>query len=679
VSTLPFDHGHANPWTTDFVDLPDLNARASDAIAGAVRRVRDSAKGDRADIASASILVLGPAGAGKTHLFARLRRKIGPRALFVHLRPLVGTHVTPRYVLGEIARQLDYAAEAAGDRFRQLDALVGATLAYLRLESVTFPHQQLDRIRSLDERARRDEVDWAVEQLVQRHPEIDDAYASRLLSVPFAATTTERRASLAWLSGQDLEQSQMDRLGVPASLSEERVVPALRTLGLLATPGAPIVLVFDQLENLMDGDGEARVRSYANLVAELFDTVRGVVLVQMALVTEWATAIEPKLGATQKTRLCADIQALALPTAAQKRELVRLWAERMPDPRGPFPAPFGEARLARWCAADGMTPRMLMAECKRAILEGDLAALRAVVPPSADTHAEAPAAGEAPEGDATAGGIAAAWEDHLAGARRTLDEAAKERRGADPARLLGGMACAFRLADEGVAVALDARRAVQLRVRRAGAEHAFCLLHQRHHKTVGAALDDAREAMASSALVVVLREQAIELPPSWKQTRAKLADLSGRGVRFQAIARDDAARLLALESLLCSARSGDVEDTDGRPLSEREVATWARSALSPQDWPVVRAGDGATGDDALGTAALVTAVSGPEAAGPNAAGATVEACLAQLRIASVDRLVREVARIRVETTRTQVIEALEWMGKNVRWFGRSIVARRDER
>ena len=674
MSASPFDNSHANPWTSDFVDFPQLNAHASDAIAAAIQRVRDSAKRERADIGTASILVLGPAGAGKTHLFLRLRRKLGPRAVFVHLRPLIGTQMTPRYVLGEIVRQLDYEGTSSGGSFRQLEAVVGATLAYLRFEPVTMPRIQLERLHSLDDRARAGEVAWAVEQLVQRHPEMDETYAQRLLEVPVATSIAHRRACLAWLAGRDLEQAQMQRLGVTSSLSEERVIPALQTLGLLATPGAPIVLVFDQLENLMDGQGEGgRVRDYANLVAELFDTMRGVVIVQMALDTEWDRAIAPQLSETQKTRLAGHLETLSLPTPSQRRELVRAWAEQIPGPHEPFPAPFGEKRLAGWCTTHGMTPRMLMVECKKAILEG-----------ADDQDAAMPGfdslglrSSSLSDGDATFGedAIAAAWGEHLAAARTTLDESSRERRGADPARLVGGMGCAFRFVPGAKVVTLDARKPIQLRLQLASRDFAFALLHQSHPKAVGAALEKAR-ASAEGATLVVLRELAIELPPTWRQTRARVVDLvrSGGG-RFEAMEREDAARLLALESFLSAARSFDVEDATGRALTPEAVESWVRTSLEIASWPIVRALD----DDAgRRREREQEAVPDERPADLTSATASVEACLAQLHIASIDRLVREVARVKPDTTRAQVLSAVEAMGTRVRWFGRSIIARRDE-
>jgi predicted ATPase len=52
------------------------------------------------------LVVLGAPGAGKTHLFARLRQRLGPKAVFVHVRPLLNSEMTARFVLYEIAKQL---------------------------------------------------------------------------------------------------------------------------------------------------------------------------------------------------------------------------------------------------------------------------------------------------------------------------------------------------------------------------------------------------------------------------------------------------------------------------------------------------------------------------------------------------------------------------------------------
>ena len=90
-----FDAVHADPWARELVDLAPLNASASGAVEAAIEAVRKSARNDPHALRSTSLVVLGPPGAGKTHLFARLRRRVG------HLsanrrRPLTATWHGPR-------------------------------------------------------------------------------------------------------------------------------------------------------------------------------------------------------------------------------------------------------------------------------------------------------------------------------------------------------------------------------------------------------------------------------------------------------------------------------------------------------------------------------------------------------------------------------------------------------
>jgi hypothetical protein len=665
-----FDHNHADPWARAFVDLPTLNARVSNAIVETINGVRAAARDPNAELRTASLLVLGPAGAGKTHLFARLRRKLGPRAIFVHLRPLVGTEMTPRYVLNEIVKQLAYeTATPDGAPFRQLDTLVGASLAHLRGESLNMPRVFLDSCVDLGEEKRREMLEAAIEQLIERHPEVDEAYLARLLEAPFMKPSNQR-AALAWLAGRDLEESQLVRLGVPSGLAEERIIGALQTLGVFAAPGAPIVLVFDQLENLADPEGAGnRVRAYANLVAELFDAMRGFVIVQMALDTEWEQAIVPELSQAQKTRLAVRLELIALPKAEEARELVRLWVDQLPAQPEPFPWPFGERRVKKWCETVGMTPRMLMIACRQALAEG---------PVEEEPEADAPRDDTAPDFEpideaSIADGLAAAWDQHLAAARAALDEAAADRRSADAARLVGGVACALRFVP-GVKVSrIDARQTVQIDATANDKPASLCFLHQTHPRAVTSALLKVAEAKKKAkGEVLLIRERVLEFPPTWKAVQGRQATLQREGVRWITLERDDAARLLALESFIAAARSRDLEDARGRLVGEPHVLGWLERTLDVASWLIMRAFTG--GHEAAPAAESGLDVALTPAMGVPAVGdteATIRACLASLRIASLDRIVREVARARPDTTRAQVVDALKTM--DVYWYGRAIV------
>ncbi|MGD0676549.1 MAG: hypothetical protein ABSC94_14110 [Polyangiaceae bacterium] len=680
----PFESNHADPWGKEFVDLPELNAAVTDAIADAIARVRSTASRRDAELRTTSTLVLGPAGAGKTHLFARLRRKLGPRAVFVHLRPLVGTEMTPRYVLDQIVQQLAYPTETHdyAASLKQFEALVGSSLAHLDGVSPDLPRAFLDELVGLDEAGRSEKLDWAVERLLERHQEADEMYLARLLRTPFMKRA-DQRAALAWLAGRELEELQLQRLGIATGLPENRVLQALQTLGVFAAPGAPIVLVFDQLENLVDAEASGtRLRAYGNLVSELFDATRGYVLVHLALDSEWEHGIRPQLSQAQRSRLGSNPIAMALPTPAQARALVQRWAVELPDRPEPFPWPFGERRVEAWSRTPGMTPRMLMSECRAAFALGPNTPF-AEPPPQTTLSSDGARRTDAPNDDDAA--LAVAWEGHMAAARHALDEAAADRRSADPARLVGGMASCLRFVNNVETSRVDARQHVQL-IARVGSRTSFvAFLHQTHPRSAGTALDRLAESLTSGHAIAV-RERVLEFPPTWKKVQASVTGLLARGLRWISLDRDDVARLLALESFIASARSKDLEGDDGRIVPEEAVSDWIHRTLNPPLWPVARAvlgqaseaADGVDADDvgahpsapSPGNARVVTVT-------PSETGVFIQGCLAHLRVVSLDRLVREVARANPSASRADVMGALEAMPDRVRWFGRAIVGASD--
>ena len=86
------------------------------------------------------------------------------------------------------------------------------------------------------------------------------------------------------------------------------MLPALRTLAAVASFSAPLVVVFDQLENLVDDRGStAAIHAHARLYSELHDTVPGLVLMQLSLDSEWERRISPALGLPEKSRLEARV------------------------------------------------------------------------------------------------------------------------------------------------------------------------------------------------------------------------------------------------------------------------------------------------------------------------------------------------------------------------------------
>jgi hypothetical protein len=661
--TIAFlDALHADPWADNFIDLPSLNASASAAIENNIKRARDMARDEPRALRSNSLVVLGPPGAGKTHLFARLRRKLGPRAAFVHVRPLVHAGMTPRFLLGEIVKQLSYATHGVAG-VPQTHALVGSLLAHLDGEDTFFPSAFLAECEAMSDADREVRLDGVVERVFELWPEADESYLRRLLEVPFARSAATRRALLAWLSARDCDVTQLTRIGATSSLDEELAMPALRTLVSVASLGAPIVVVFDQLENLIDAEGPGvRLLSYANLTSELVDSMRGLVLVHMALDTEWSRGIEPALNLSQRSRLLMGRETLSLPTPKQSEELLGLWLEQLPERPSTFPWPFTESQAERLCRRPGVTPRMLLVELKRT-LNGD-------VPDAVDQGV--PNAGAEPSSEQA--GVLRAWEEKLAAARNSIDEAAEQRACIDPARLADGLMASHHFVQGLTFSGAKGAEAGELRFSLPSKAGRMVLLHQNHFKSLGAALKKLT-VIAEREPIIAIRERAHELLPTWKDTLAKRSGLLATGrARWVWLERDDAASLLALDSLLQAARSRDITDAHGSPLSEDEVRQWVRSNLEIASWTIIREikAEHAAETDAEDPSADDSAAPLPAAPATSTAGAALM-LLNRFRVASLDRIVREVVRADPRATRASVIAELEQNANSVRWFGRTIL------
>jgi hypothetical protein len=101
------------------------------------------------------------------------------------------------------------------------------------------------------------------------------------------------------------------------------------------------------------------------------------------------------------------------------------------------------------------------------------------------------------------------------------------------------------------------------------------------------------------------------------------------------------------------------------------VHEWVRRRLQPHQWPVVAGVLAPSSTQERPTA--TTPALPPQPPSAAVADDSVAGVLQRLRLASVDRLLREVRSVTREQTRADVLAELRGLGPRVRWFGRSIV------
>jgi hypothetical protein len=771
----PFLAIHADAWAEP-IDVPSLNRDVSDLLIRRIEQVRAAGEAIRAESAatgksgalrSTSVLLLGPAGSGKTHLFARLRRQAGKRAVFVLNRPEIGASPTPRHVLAAIVDSL--RQPVSGEGHKQLDVIAGAMLAAVEQEGTRYPFLALDDCMRRPREEQRAIIERAVAATEDSFPDIWPQYLERLLLLPFESRQSQR-ALFAWLSGREPSPAEIERLGGGGPLADIEVMPALRTLGVAAAFGAPIVLVFDQLENLAEEGGKnERILAHARLVSELRDTVRGLVIVQMALDSEWLGRIHPVLHGSDRARLEETVKTLSLPTPAERRALIESWREALPEAEraGPFPSPFSEADVAAWTQSLGMTPRMLMQACGEAyvrslapaLAEGDAAAAASAATAAATAATE----GAAPRSRAAEldERLQVQWEQAIERARCEIDEASRQAHGVSALRIAGGYFAALGL----LGVAADrpeaktehllrvelppdaeapapetpspARAAKSAKKAPAKALARYVLIAQHPHPRSLAAALRMVKALSSAGPVLLVREGALAIPPTWKEVEQLLADITKiPGTAVMLIERADMARLLALADLMTAARSQDLSWGDGSSIPGNEALRWMQTRIDCSSWGPIRAVLEApratpvsaaqathplspaaaplTAPPALASLAappaLAPSVSAAQAAHPLSsaaitptppsaaprapakrpnssnssqlniesmkrshtdARAVVRAVLERLRIASVERIVREVKAIDKAATRATV--TLELRQMPVKVFGDAIV------
>lgn len=688
----PFRAEHSDPWG-DSPDVLSLNKGASDAVVEAVTAVREVAAGERPR--SSVITILGPAGAGKTHLFQRLRRQCGPKAAFVLLRPDLAAPSTPRHVLLSVLDSLKHPPTQTADP--QLDVLVGSFLTECDPLTNKWPQVLLSEYR-----AKPGEVDDLVEAgialLEQRFAgDISTDYLELLLRTPFMPPA-DRRAALNWLSGREPPEAHLKRLGRSQALSDADVVPALRTLSAVASFGAPIVLVFDQLENLIEpGEAAQKVIAHANLVSELFDSMRGMVIVQMGLDAEWRRRFRPVLSDAQRSRLERQLIDLQLPDPQQREELLKYWVGQLPeaDRPHPYPFPFTDTQVAGWLAAPGLTPRRLMIAC-REVLDGH----DSEEPGSDAVASGAPPSSTSENATTLNDELEQLWTAHTRMIRAELIEVAATGQCLDGSRLMSGLFAALGLLDATELQARESKGMFGVSAEHAGRALRVYALQQPHPRSVGAALKRLTDEAAATD-VLAIREWAQEFPPTWKavSSAADALKAAPRGA-LHWLAQDEVCQLLALHDLLRSARSQDVTGLNGDPIPSEEILAWSRDTLAWREWQVMRevmerlgfeAPDAVAEptDDTLNVApdppaAASVATSAPvqaktltapasSSAAPTDTPESALAALANLGLASIERLVREVRHAKSNVTRAQILEELRTAGDEVQWFGRNLV------
>ncbi len=283
LSTNPFRTTVVtDPWQSGPGDVPEIHRKPFSLCVQALDAVR-------LDGHTRSVLLYGEAGSGKTHLLGRLRRHwmgepphavdpIRPEVVFVAARLQTSPQHLWRYVRHSLVEdmlrpvpgspsQLERILLRRLAEIRPADADLGLWFEWMKdqhPEPSSLREQLEELFDELDSRLRlgRDLCSVLIHLLSGRH----------------------RRDSKAWLRGDSLPASALDRLEIaPPEEDVDQENEARRMVGALcrlAGRHIPVVFCFDQIEALqLDRDDTAALFAFGRVVMELFQETENVLII----------------------------------------------------------------------------------------------------------------------------------------------------------------------------------------------------------------------------------------------------------------------------------------------------------------------------------------------------------------------------------------------------------------
>ena len=535
-------------------DVEKINAAAFEACLQAVEQARAGRQ-------SASVLLNGVPGSGKTHLLARLRVHLeektrrDPRALaiFVYVR----LDTTPRRLWRHLREQVveDLRREIGGHSCleRLLERRVKANKdagngVGLRADSIQ------------PSKGAEEGITEFLDQTVK-----DRNLATILTHLLLNRYRLEARA---WLRGDSLPESVLERLGVTISDPDEDEDPEGRArrvvlaLCRLASP-SPFIFCFDQVEALeIEGDKKMSFEAFGRIGAGMHDHADHLALISCIQTAHLYDLLDYVHRADQERlfKTQSDLKPLNLDQAralVQQRldavtELVQL-RKRHNAPLWPL----DEKDLKTVIRQDGCPARRLITHCR-------------------DLYEQA--RGAAVPTETTGEFLERTWTERC-------EKQLQEGTATDADGILHtALPDAMRLSGSACQRVDPPARDVELSFAGEGRSLNISLCNHGNMTSLAGRLRRLREAtgqrLPASSLVLV-RHPTLPLPKTAKRTKQYIDELTRAGARFLQPSEEAFAALAVLREMLAEAQAGDLH-CRGETLAPEAVRAWLSTHLSPE-------------------------------------------------------------------------------------------------
>jgi AAA ATPase domain len=273
------------------------------------------------DHVTRSLLLIGDSGSGKSFLLDRLKRSFNDKAFFAYIGPWADHGYIWRHVLRYMVDSLMQVP--TGQQESQL-------MQWLKGLSVFTQ-------RSLKQRIFNDSF-WGLLQNDRQKfiKHLKQTYKTANIHSPdifFGVLHDLMNPDLydlacEWLRGDDLSEESMQLLRVKSSVdSEEDAKTILSNFSKIATETQPIVLCFDQLDNLPETDGKQDFQPLFNVNTLLHNDGLKNFLVIVSIITDTWRKHQKSIRSSDKSRF----EKLVLLKQITLDQAQALWIEQLKD------------------------------------------------------------------------------------------------------------------------------------------------------------------------------------------------------------------------------------------------------------------------------------------------------------------------------------------------------------
>ena len=565
----------ADPWHWDVVDVPEIHREPFDLCRQALNQVR-------MDQRSASVLLHGDAGSGKTHLLARLQAWLAgglpgydpaPPAIFISVRLQTSPQMIWRHLQSRFGE--DLLRHTANGR-TQLERILLPRLAEIQ-PSIGEPNRWLERVQR-ESRASASTTDEVIE--VIDHLELAAGLNDRDLTIILThfLLGRHRRDVRAWLRGESLPEAALSHLGLgtdPDLDPEERARTIVLNLCRLTGPEMPLVFCFDQVEALQSHPQDlAGLHRFGQMVGFLHDETRNTLLISCVL-SIFIDSLNRAIIASDYDRMKSfghlPLKALTPPEA---KRLVETRLSTIPDLQKWCPAsadrfwPLSESWIDLAIGQNINTPRALLSYC----------ADRFEIDCRPELHQHRPTV-----------------EDFLTQEieKRLEESAASTQPDQTSAILAHGLPLLLRMIDpeleQGASTPL---KGIDLLVEGGNGRILLSLCNHNNMTALASHLRRLRDQLGDRVLEESGREKRllvrdVRLPISAlaRRTREYRQELLDHGFHWIGITPEMVAAIDALRRLLSEAKAGDLANC-GESISETKVSDWVITNMATRLTPL---------------------------------------------------------------------------------------------